>query len=124
LFLNLIKFDGSKSIFVALMSVYGINSTKAYLILRRLGLVLDVKILDVSFLNMGLIDALLARQGATYEDSLRRRVNEAIQRKIGSGSFKGRRFIQGLPTRGQRTHSNAGTPRRLLRGKFSILKSK
>jgi small subunit ribosomal protein S13 len=43
------------------------------------------------------------------EGDLRREVNSNIRRLIEIGSYRGLRHRRGLPTRGQRTRSNART---------------
>ncbi|TIA88937.1 hypothetical protein E3P99_02316 [Wallemia hederae] len=49
------------------------------------------------------------------EADLRRQVRSNIEHHRQIGSYKGRRHGQGLPVRGQNTHSNARTARRVNR---------
>ena len=56
------------------------------------------------------------------EGDLRRDVASSIKRLVDLGSYRGMRHRRNLPTRGQRTHTNARTrkgPRRAIAGKKS-----
>ena len=56
----------------------------------------------------------------TVEGDLRREVNLNIRRLIDIGSYKGQRHRRGLPSRGQRTRTNARAkrgPRRPVAGR-------
>ena len=59
------------------------------------------------------------------EGALRTEVAMNIKRLMDIGSYRGIRHRRGLPTRGQRTHTNARTkkgPRRAIAGKKRVLK--
>jgi len=59
------------------------------------------------------------------EGDLRREVAMNIKRLMDIGSYRGIRHRRGLPTRGQRTHTNARTkkgPRRAIAGKKKVTK--
>ena len=59
------------------------------------------------------------------EGALRTEVAMNIKRLMDIGSYRGTRHKKGLPTRGQRTHTNARTkkgPRRAIAGKKKVTK--
>jgi small subunit ribosomal protein S13 len=59
------------------------------------------------------------------EGALRTEVAMNIKRLMDIGSYRGLRHRRGLPSRGQRTHTNARTkkgPRRAIAGKKRVLK--
>jgi small subunit ribosomal protein S13 len=54
------------------------------------------------------------------EGDLRREVSQNIKRLMDMGNYRGLRHRRGLPTRGQRTHTNARTrkgPAKAIAGK-------
>jgi small subunit ribosomal protein S13 len=58
--------------------------------------------------------------GYKVEGDLRREITASIKRLMDIGSYRGNRHRRNLPTRGQRTHTNARTrkgPRRTVAGK-------
>jgi small subunit ribosomal protein S13 len=104
---------------VALTYLYGIGRTSARTICRKAGV-------DVSKKTDELGDDEVARirqvieQGFKVEGDLRREVTGNIKRLLDIGSYRGLRHRRNLPTRGQRTHTNARTrkgPRRTVAGK-------
>lgn len=48
------------------------------------------------------------------DHKLKRKLFEHLKKKVEIKTYKGLRFFQNLPSRGQRTHTNAGTPKRNL----------
>jgi small subunit ribosomal protein S13 len=59
------------------------------------------------------------------EGALRTEVAMNIKRLMDIGSYRGLRHRRGLPSRGQRTHTNARTkkgPRRAIAGKKKVMK--
>jgi small subunit ribosomal protein S13 len=59
-------------------------------------------------------------QGYKIEGDLRREISMDIKRHMDMGSYRGVRHRRSLPTRGQRTHTNARTrkgPRRTVAGR-------
>ena len=63
--------------------------------------------------------------GYTVEGDLRREVSMNIKRLMDLGCYRGLRHRKGLPTRGQRTHTNARTrkgPAKAIAGKKQATK--
>jgi len=94
-----------------LKKVYGINSSLAHQICDHMGLSSRAKVGD---LNLSQIEKLtrIVTQYYTTGSELQRLTFQDIQRFIQIGSYKGVRLSQGLPVRGQRTHTNARSARR------------
>jgi len=62
-------------------------------------------------------------RGILVEGALRRNIGQNIQRLRDIGSYRGHRHRRSLPTRGQRTRSNARTrkgPRKTVAGKKGV----
>lgn len=97
-----------KAVLYALPVIYGIGPTTAAEIIAKCGLDPRKRIRDLSEHEIGLLRNAI---DADYqvEGDLRREVYSNIRRLIEIGSYRGLRHRRGLPTRGQRTRSNART---------------
>jgi small subunit ribosomal protein S13 len=118
-----LQFEQSKqslSLVAALMRVYGVNQTYAKLIISKMGLFADVKVVNVPEQILRRANVFLMSLVPIMEQQLRHREQHVIEEHLKIGTYKGFRFSQGLPVNGQRTHSNGKTPKRLFRGKYFL----
>lgn len=97
-----------KAILYALPLLYGIGPKTAAEVIAKANVDPRRKVKDLSEAEVGhlreIIDDTLQVEG-----DLRREVHANIRRLIEIGSYRGLRHRRGLPTRGQRTRSNART---------------
>jgi len=93
---------------IGLTYIYGVGRTRAKSLLYRAGIDFDKKIGDLT-------EEEVNNEGAV-EGDLRKEVSLNIRRHIEMGSYRGLRHRRGLPTRGQRTHTNARTRKGPRRG--------
>jgi small subunit ribosomal protein S13 len=93
---------------VGLTYIYGIGRTRAKSILYRCGIDFDKKIGDLTEEETNHIRILLEQEGSV-EGDLRKEISMNIKRLMEMGSYRGLRHRRGLPTRGQRTHTNSRT---------------
>nr|YP_009755727.1 ribosomal protein S13 [Roya anglica]QIQ22966.1 ribosomal protein S13 [Roya anglica] len=100
-----------KKIKFALSQIFGIGSNKASQICDKLGLSNTFK---VSHLTKYQIDEIISiiTQNYLIDSELKRIIQKDIKRLIFIGCYKGFRHNEGLPLRGQRTHTNAKTSRK------------
>lgn len=109
-----------KRIDIALTHIYGIGRSSARQIIQRAGVDLATKSDQLSEGETTKIRKIID-ESYRVEGDLRREVSMNIKRLMDMGCYRGLRHRKGLPTRGQRTHTNARTrkgPRRLIgRGK-------
>ena len=114
-----------KQIKIGLTYVYGIGRAQALEILSRADVAEDVKVKDLSEDDARKIREVIQDE-MRVEGDLRKEVTGNINRLIEIGSYRGMRHRRGLPTRGQRTHTNARTrkgPRRMaVSGKKKVKK--
>ena len=108
-----------KRIEIALTYIYGIGRTRAEEILDACGVDPSRRAQD---LNDEEINLLRKQIEGDYkvEGALRTEVSMNIKRLMDIGCYRGLRHRRGLPTRGQRTHTNARThkgSRRPIAGK-------
>ena len=101
---------------VALTAIYGIGRTTARKICDATGIKPEVKIKDLSEVEVEAIRGEVARY--TVEGDLCCILSMNIKRLMDLGCYRGIRHRRGLPLRGQRTRTNARTrkgPRRPIR---------
>jgi small subunit ribosomal protein S13 len=103
---------------IALTSIYGIGRTRAQHICDAAGVVRSTKIKDLTESDMERLREAVGR--FVVEGDLRREVTMNIKRLMDLGCYRGLRHRRGLPSRGQRTRTNARTrkgPRKAVAGK-------
>ena len=93
---------------IGLTYIYGIGRTRSLSLLHRAGIDPEKKIGDLTEEEVNHVRNILEEEGAV-EGDLRKEVSLNIRRHIEMGSYRGLRHRRGLPTRGQRTHTNART---------------
>src|SRR6266487_3258552 len=101
---------------IALTAIYGIGRSRAKKICVAAGVGTTTKIKDLSDADMDKLREQVTR--FTVEGDLRRETTMNIKRLMDLGCYRGTRHRKGLPTRGQRTRTNARTrkgPRRPIR---------
>lgn len=106
----------AKRIDIALTSIYGIGRTTAKKILDEAQVQHHIRVKDLSEAEVASIRDTIQR-GYKVEGELRKEVAMNIKRLIDINAYRGIRHKRGLPTRGQRTHTNARTrkgPRRAV----------
>lgn len=100
----------NKRLEVALTRVYGIGPKVAKDIIEKAGIFDNPRVKDLPEADLNrvreIIDADLVVEG-----DLRRDVNQNIRRLIDIGCYRGTRHRKSLPTRGQRTKTNARAKR-------------
>lgn len=112
----------NKRMDIALTYLYGIGRKAAQKILLETGIDPTLRSDNVTEDQIAKIRAVLERS-YKVEGDLRREVGMNIKRLVDLNSWRGLRHRKGLPTRGQRTHSNARTrkgPRKTVAGKKSV----
>ena len=93
---------------IGLTYIYGIGRTRAKSLLYRVNVDPNKKIGDMTEDEVNHIRQILEDEGSV-EGDLRKEVSLNIKRHIEMGSYRGLRHRRGLPTRGQRTHTNSRT---------------
>ena len=100
---------------IGLTYIYGIGRTRAQSLCHRAGISPDKKIADLTEEEVNRVRQILEDEGAV-EGDLRKEVSMNVKRLMEMGSYRGLRHRRGLPTRGQRTHTNARTRKGPRRG--------
>jgi len=107
-----------KKIIFALPKLYGIGKASAIKICKELGFSPELKIKDLIGEQQFLL-AKKVKEEYRLEDNLREEIKSDVRRYMSNGSIRGFRHKHHLPVRGQRTKSNAKTPKRVIQGLVS-----
>lgn len=103
-----VELPRDKRIEYALPYIFGIGLTSSRVILSKLKISIDKRVKDLSSEEVAAIQKEISSK-YTVEGDLRKEVKLNIKRLQDIGSYRGLRHKRGLPTRGQRTHTNART---------------
>ena len=99
-----------KRVEIALTYIYGIGLTTSQQVLERTGINPDTRVRDLTDDEANRLREIIDKE-LRVEGDLRREVSMNIKRLMDIGSYRGLRHRRGLPTRGQRTRTNARTRR-------------
>lgn len=92
---------------IALTAIYGVGRARAQALCTAAGVERTRKIKDLSDAEMERLREQVTR--LTLEGDLRREVSMSIKRLMDLSCYRGMRHRKGLPSRGQRTRTNART---------------
>jgi small subunit ribosomal protein S13 len=96
----------------ALKQVYGIGKTRSILLCKKLGFLRNLKVKDLSKDQITELLKLIDLLNFTLASDLKKLKFLTIKNLISTKSYRGFRRNKGLPSRGQRTHTNARTARK------------
>jgi len=115
----------NKQVWVGLTYIHGIGAARSRKILAQAQVGEVIKVKDLTEDEARRIREVIQDEGRV-EGDLRKLVSQNIKRLIEIGSYRGIRHRRGLPTRGQRTHTNArgrkGPRRMAVAGKKKVTK--
>jgi small subunit ribosomal protein S13 len=100
----------NKTVEIGLTYIYGIGLTSSQKILSRVNIPGGTRVRDLTEEQVNRIRVLIDNEYKT-EGDLRREIQLNIKRLMDIGCYRGLRHRRGLPTRGQRTRTNARTRR-------------
>jgi small subunit ribosomal protein S13 len=103
---------------IALTYIYGIGHARAARILAAAAVDGGKKVDALSEDEVNRIRQVIEAEGGV-EGDLRKSISMNVKRLIEIGSYRGLRHRRSLPTRGQRTHTNARTRKGPRRGTVS-----
>lgn len=109
----------NKRVVIALRYIHGIGPLNARQICKKVNIADNKRVNQLTDAEVLQIREIIDREHVV-EGDLRREVAMNIKRLIDLGTYRGLRHRKGLPTRGQRTHTNARTrkgPAKAIAGK-------
>ncbi len=98
----------NKTIWAGVQQIYGVGRTRASQVLASLEINPLTRVRDVSDEDANRISQAI-QDAYRVEGDLRRETMGNIKRLMDINCYRGLRHKRGLPTRGQRTHTNART---------------
>ena len=99
----------------ALVSIYGIGKANAFFICKKLGFSRNLTVKDLSKEQLGRLVKIIESSSALVAGDLLKTRLLIVKKLVSIKSYRGLRRYQGLPVRGQRTHTNAKTARKRFR---------
>ncbi len=117
-----VDIPSDKPIWVSLSYIYGIGPKNSRVILKEAGIEAQRRAKELSEEELAKIIGIIDKD-FPVEGALRRSIQQNIARLRDIGSYRGNRHRRSLPTRGQRTRSNARTrkgPRKTVAGKKGV----
>jgi small subunit ribosomal protein S13 len=114
-----VDLPNNKEISIALTSIYGIGRVRASKVVVDAGIDPKTKAQDLDGDQINTLRKVI-ESSFVIEGDLRRDVQLNIKRLVDLGAYRGLRHRRGLPTRGQRTKTNARTrkgPRKTIANK-------
>ena len=107
------KLPENKSIHFALKYIFGIGKKQSALICHKLGFSSNLKVKSLSEDQISQIIKVIDSLNLILANDLKKFKLLVLKRLILIKSYKGLRRKKGLPIRGQRTHTNAKTARKI-----------
>ncbi len=104
-----ITIPANKTVVIGLTSIYGVGSSTAQKILKKVGVSGSTKVSDVSLEDEAAIRKLIEEM--SIEGNLKREVAGNIKRLKDIKCYRGVRHMRRLPVNGQRTKTNSRTIR-------------
>jgi small subunit ribosomal protein S13 len=101
----------NKSIFFSLQKIYGIGQNQAFLICKKLGFCINLKTSQLSSDQINTLIKYIDKSNLIITSELKKMQSLFLKNLVYIKTYRGLRKIQGLPVRGQRTHTNAKTAR-------------
>ncbi|MFH1612974.1 MAG: 30S ribosomal protein S13 [bacterium] len=114
-----VDLPAEKRVIIGLTYIYGIGRTLSNEILKKAQISPDIRIKNLSVEEVNKLREIIEK-GYKIEGELRLSLNADIKRLVEINCYRGTRHKKGLPSRGQRTKTNARTkkgPRKKLGGK-------
>lgn len=109
------KLSEQKSVYFALTKIYGIGKTTAFVICKKLGFSINLKIKDLTQEQTVEMLQLIDSLNLNLNNELKKLKSLKLKNLVSIKSYKGLRRVRGLPVRGQRTHTNAKSARKSRR---------
>jgi len=107
------KIPNNKSVFFALKYLYGIGVCNASLICKKLGYSKNFKVKNLSREQINTLLLIIESLDMDLINDLKKSKHFNKKKLINIKSYRGLRRNQGLPIRGQRTHTNARTAKKI-----------
>ena len=103
----------NKYVFIELSSIYGINLQNSLYFCKKLGFSLNLKVKNLTKKQIFNLTSTVELSSIIVSVNLKKYKLLLNKNLIDTKSYRGLRKIRGLPIRGQRTHTNAKSARKI-----------
>ena len=104
----------NKSIFFALKYIFGIGCYRSNFICKKMGFSLNLKVKNLTKDQISKLTLTIESLNYNLGNDLKKLRFVTLKKLINIKSYKGLRRNEGLPVRGQRTHTNSKTSKKKL----------
>lgn len=105
----------NSNLYSSLLKIFGVGPHRAVEICRAIGIQPSTRINMIRKEYEDRIKDVIDEKGFIVQARLKKFNNERMKLIVSEGSYYGERIKAGLPVRGQRTHTNAKSAKRLNR---------
>jgi small subunit ribosomal protein S13 len=105
----------NKPIYFSLQKIYGIGKKQSNLLCKKLGFSYNLKTSNLSSDQLVKLIKSIEKSQLILTNELKKYQSLSLRTLIDIKSYKGLRRLKGLPVRGQRTHTNAQTAKKVKR---------
>tara|TARA_B110000967_G_C18901297_1_gene575459 strand:- start:8225 stop:8608 length:384 start_codon:yes stop_codon:yes gene_type:complete len=105
----------NKPLIFSLQKIYGLGKKNSSLICKQLGFSNNLKTSELSNDQVSKLVKIIEKSDLIITNELRKLQAFSLRNLIDIKSYKGLRRLNGLPVRGQRTHTNSRTSKRQRR---------
>lgn len=102
-----------KKISIALTQIFGIGLNTSKMICQNLGLTENIRIFDLTKEQKNKLVRYIENSNFLIKSDLIRSIGDFRNHLINIRTYRGLRTQQGFPSRGQRTHTNSKTAKKL-----------
>lgn len=102
-----------------LTKIYGIGNSNAEKICKYFGLLKKIRVKNLTQKDWSNILKFVIKKKFKIEKELKKKLKFSISNLINVRNYRGLRHIKGLPVRGQRSHSNSRTQKKLFNYRIS-----
>jgi len=108
------KLIETKSVLFALNKIYGLGRSNSQKICKKLGISVNLKVRDLTENQIFKLINLIESSHFIVASNLKKKNTFIFKKLVNIKSYRGLRKIDGLPVRGQRTHTNSKTSKKKL----------
>ena len=113
MFKNLnIQKNQNKKVYILLCNIFGVTLKKSLFICNSIGITKNTLLKNLNQENINLIDQLLLKNFLMERD-IKNKQYLNIKKLLELNTYRGKCHLYGYPVRGQRTHSNGRTQKKL-----------
>lgn len=112
------ELNSEKPVQISLQKIFGIGQPTSKIICNSLGFSINLKIKDLNKSQISKIIKKIESLNLIISSDLKKQISLNNLKYVSIKSYRGLRKLQGLPIRGQRTHTNAQTAKKKNRSRL------